>query len=145
MKKGVPMPETREWPPYLRRAAKLCLLTIYLGNAVAGGLVVYPLSGGRPLWALVLAVVVVAAATTGAVLMLLERWMEERAAANLTGLLLAIYAVLNTIAIATSGASPSGTALIYVATAAVGLRAVHLSAFDFNLHGAQRRAREARA
>lgn len=130
-------PESREWPPYLRRLAKLCLFVIYTGVSTAGFSVVFPLDVGRPAWSVALGGCAALSALTACLLMLIERWMEERAAANLAGLFLAVYAFLNTVRIATADADPAATGLIYVAVGAVGLRAVHLSAFDFNLNRAK--------
>lgn len=142
---SVTVPETREWPTYLRRLAKLCLFVVYAGVAWAGSTVVFPMNVGRPAWSVTLGGGVATAATVACVLMLLERWMEERVAANLTGLFLAIYAFLNTVSIVTADANPATTGLIYAVTGAVGLRAVHLAAFDYNLNRAATRAREAQA
>lgn len=133
-------PQTREWPPYLRRLAKLCLSVIYLGTAFAGLHVTITLAHSA-WWSVTLGVWALTASSTAWGLMLAERWMLERIAANLAGLALALYAGVNTIRLALpDGADPGGTALLYVATAAVGLRAIHLAAFDYNLNGAKRAA-----
>lgn len=196
MEKGAVMPETREWPPALRRLAKLSLGIIYAGSAIAGWHVV--LSGehaSAPWWSIALGFCAGLGGALGLIFMLFEFWMAERPAGWLAAFALSVYALIDgarliaaSIAAGRAGwpmalerfAQPGsiwgwqvnlstvsdfigatwgwlgvvldpplgpdvgGTALLYVSAAAVGLRIVHLWAFDLNIHKAKERAEAAR-
>lgn len=134
-------PQTREWPTSLRRAAKVCLLAIYLLSASAGAHVTFS-DEHSAWWAITLGVLAVLSGCSAAGLMLMERWMEERAAAILLALTLSIYATIAT-ALGFLGQADWGSVfLTYDAAAAVGLRIVHLWAFDWNLNRAKGRAEQ---
>lgn len=135
------MPQTREWPPGLRRCAKVCLLAIYLLSAAAGAHVTFTTGAAHPAWwSTLLGLLAVVSGVAATALMLLERWMEERGAAILLGLALCIYATIATALAFIGRADWGGVFLTYNAAAAVGLRIVHLWAFDWNLNRAKVRA-----
>lgn len=147
------MPETREWPPRLRRLAKLSLGVIYTGSATAGWHVVLADHQEAPWWSTGLGLLAGCGGVLALVFMLLEWWMAERPAAWVVAFALSFYAIIDgarTVAYAvgwyTEGSIPDlgSTALLYVSAAAVGLRIVHLWAFDLNLNRAKERAEAAR-
>lgn len=148
---GVPtMPQSREWPPALRRLAKFSLGVIYVGSATAGWHVVLgPEHQGLPWWSISLGVLAGMAGFVALAVMLMELWMVERVAAWALAFALTIYAVVDAVRLMLGGTPDlGGTSLLWVSAAAVGLRIVHLWAFDLNLNAAKRKAaaaREARA
>lgn len=149
---GVPLsPQTREWPTPLRRLAKLSLGVIYAGSSVAGWHVVVAAEhNDSPWWSIGLGVLAGAGGVLALLFMLLELWMAERPAAWLVAFSLSVYALIDGARLvigaytgATDGPDVGGTALLYVSAAAVGLRIVHLWAFDLNLNTAKARAEDA--
>jgi hypothetical protein len=143
------MPETREWPRPLRIAAKALLTLIYSWSAVAGFHVALASEHtAAPLWAVVFSGMVGVFGILALVMMLMEFWMAERAAAWLTAGPLWVYAVIDLVRylFGRPGAVDlGGTALLWVAAAAVTLRIVYLTAFDVNLNRNLHRAAAIRA
>lgn len=124
------MPETREWPASLRRAAKVLLSVIYLGCAGAGLHVSLPLGGVHgSWWAFALGVGACLAGGYAWVMMMIERWLREHVAAWVLGIVLGCYGAVDTLRLLFGeGADVGGTLLAWVSCASVGLRIVHLRA-----------------